>query len=933
MKRYPNGSEWRKWDLHVHVPGTKLSDGYEAKNDKPDWDRFADALENSDVFVFGITDFFCATETLTFIQHFKNRYPNSAKLLLVNLELRLNETVNGDKQMVDFHIIFRDSVPDQKIQEYITKLKTQFTDTHGREKACSELSSNSDYASASITRAAIKDAFDETFGAKAEPTDYLIYVAPSNNNGLRAERGNQRKANLADEIDKVVHAIFGKSQDNATYYLKTNRFADKSQISKPKPVFGGCDAHSFEQLEKWLGKSVDDQTTRQVITWVKADPTFEGLHQILVEPSDRVALSDLKPDDKDLYKLIKKVTFSGSTHFPEEIVFNPNLNAIIGSRSSGKSALLAHIAYSVDPAYTIRQQVLATKIKESEVGPAAGLSWKSVESTICNVVWGDGTSGGGSVIYIPQNWLYQISDNPKEVTDKIRPVIESRYGTFFREHERLIGSIKLSNEAIEKSVGKWFELAAELERISSEIKQVGDKQAITKARDTVKDQIEELRKASQLSAEDLRNYQTVSNDIASKRARVQEITVEIEQIQPYIALSSDHTFTSSPGSVVVEINLTPDPSSVPDDLSAPLASLIEDSEKVLIGKVEAAVLAFRVGLKEQAESLEKAITKLETDNKDLLEKHKANATLDELVKRQKAQQDFLDKIERLEVKRNLSSADQETVADQVDKSVISRNNLIESLVNSFNSEPRKLDQLAFGIAIDFDDDARRVLSEPFRKSEKGTFLASLGESDQTVDIQKAQGNPKAFMHDLFSKAQKLNQGNNPLEVSKRILGATPEIRFTAELDSDRIGGFERSTMTPGKQALFALTLILGEAEERWVLLIDQPEDDLDSRSIYGDIVKYLAKQKKQRQIILVTHNANLVIGSDAEEVIVANRHGDDRRNKDGRTFDYLSGSLEHTQPKSDAPHDLECMGIREHAVEILDGGEEAFQKRRDKYKI
>lgn len=128
-------------------------------------------------------------------------------------------------------------------------------------------------------------------------------------------------------------------------------------------------------------------------------------------------------------------------------------------------------------------------------------------------------------------------------------------------------------------------------------------------------------------------------------------------------------------------------------------------------------------------------------------------------------------------------------------------------------------------------------------------------------------------------------------------------------------------------------MILGEAEERWTLLIDQPEDDLDSRSIYSDIVRYLVEQKKERQIILVTHNANLVVGADAESVIVANRHGDDRKNRDGRTFDYLTGSLEHIRKRQASSFELERMGIREHAVEILDGGKEAFQKRRDKYKI
>lgn len=69
-------------------------------------------------------------------------------------------------------------------------------------------------------------------------------------------------------------------------------------------------------------------------------------------------------------------------------------------------------------------------------------------------------------------------------------------------------------------------------------------------------------------------------------------------------------------------------------------------------------------------------------------------------------------------------------------------------------------------------------------------------------------------------------------------------------------------------------------QEPWPLLIDQPEDDLDSRSIYDAIVPYLTKRKKERQIIMASHNANLVIGADSELVIVANRHGEDRRNRE-----------------------------------------------------
>ena len=54
MKIFPRGSEWRKWDLHVHVPGTKLNDGY----GDPHLEQFCHALEQSDVDAFGITDYF-----------------------------------------------------------------------------------------------------------------------------------------------------------------------------------------------------------------------------------------------------------------------------------------------------------------------------------------------------------------------------------------------------------------------------------------------------------------------------------------------------------------------------------------------------------------------------------------------------------------------------------------------------------------------------------------------------------------------------------------------------------------------------------------------------------------------------------------------------------------------------------------------------------
>jgi hypothetical protein len=85
---------------------------------------------------------------------------------------------------------------------------------------------------------------------------------------------------------------------------------------------------------------------------------------------------------------------------------------------------------------------------------------------------------------------------------------------------------------------------------------------------------------------------------------------------------------------------------------------------------------------------------------------------------------------------------------------------------------------------------------------------------------------------------------------------------------------------------------------------------------------------------MVSHNANLAIGADSEQLIVANRNGNDRQNEDGKQFNYLSGSLEFTRERDESCKDtLMAQGICEHACSILDGGKIAFQSRKNKYNI
>lgn len=154
------------------------------------------------------------------------------------------------------------------------------------------------------------------------------------------------------------------------------------------------------------------------------------------------------------------------------------------------------------------------------------------------------------------------------------------------------------------------------------------------------------------------------------------------------------------------------------------------------------------------------------------------------------------------------------------------------------------------------------------------------------------------------------------------------LSLNVEYDGDNL-----KDMSPGKRSFVVLKLLLDFSDKRSPILIDQPEDNLDNRAIYTDLVKYIRKKKKERQIILVTHNPNIVVGADSEEVIIANQNGKNSPNDNGIKFQYLCGSLENSKDRinDETMPILDRCGVREHVCDILEGGKNAFMDREHKY--
>ena len=131
----------------------------------------------------------------------------------------------------------------------------------------------------------------------------------------------------------------------------------------------------------------------------------------------------------------------------------------------------------------------------------------------------------------------------------------------------------------------------------------------------------------------------------------------------------------------------------------------------------------------------------------------------------------------------------------------------------------------------------------------------------------------------------------------------------------KLGEKELSELSPGEKGAILLIFYLLIDRSNIPLIIDQPEENLDNESVYNILVNYMRIAKKRRQIFIVTHNPNLAVVCDADQVICVNI---DKKNK--FKFNFISGSIENPE-------------INMNIVRILEGTMPAFDLRDKKYTV
>lgn len=934
---YPKGSEWRKWDLHVHTPESELNNGFGTNWDEYVKQLFSRALAN-DIAAIGITDYF----TVEGYKKLKTNYLNDeAKLtefgfseeeinkihqilILPNIEFRLDKLVQENR--VNFHLIFSDDVSIADIEEnFLHQLKiivegmpqeagerralTKNNLTALGEKLQNEhahFRQHPNYLYTGMMNAVVSDneiskiLLDQPSLFKGK---YLIAM-PSDEDLSNVKWNNQGHLTRKILIQKS-DCLFASNPNTIKWALGKFNASQKEYVNEfksLKPCIWGSDAHTVDEL---FTKNSDR------LCWIKADTTFEGLKQIIYEPEERVKITVRKPDEKKVYEVIDKVRFIDPVFTSDPIPCNGNLTAIIGGKSTGKSILLKSTAKTADATeYNKRNE--SANIEEKR--PVKGFE----------VIWKDGqTSSLGAtnnpdkkIIYIPQSYLNRVVDDGEDAgdIDEIIQEVLLQKDEFKKWYDSLNYRKREIADKIETAIKNLFaniNINIEKNRLKKEL---GDESGIKKQIEKFNDDIKSLQEKSQVSSEDLAKYNKTNTQIKEKKAAIDTINKDIVKLKSLKNIS-------------VEIDET----IVENIIGTTLKTEIEDlaSIKTKYYKADWASEIDKKIIAQEAiiQTTTTEIQTLEDSINDLKDALKDQNALNELIKELGKEEKILLQIAEYQKEINNSYK-------LIEKNI--------QLLADYNAEYYSL-FLEAKDSVDLSDFDDELLFDIVTKFKKEYFQESFvqksfdGRATASRDYDYLTGydftGPEK--HKTFLKAEAWKIIKNQIPKRK---GLTNKEAITSLFKNwfmhdykVTFQGDNISDMSPGKKSFVLLRLLIDLDDSQCPILIDQPEDDLDNRSIYNQVVKFLRKRKKTRQIIIVTHNPNLVLGADAELVIVANQNGEDTKNKT-HTFEYISGSIEYTKSEDDnIPEVLYKRGVQEHICDVLEGGPEAFDKRKKKY--
>lgn len=906
-------SKWHKWDIHMHTPGTKRHNDYGGGlNNEKIRDTFIKHIKESNLDAIGVTDYYDIEnyKSLLSIQSQDSELQNI--LLVPNIEIRLRETTRGkSNECINLHIIFDPEklTPNNIQKHFIDKLFTVYKSSRYTLSMDKQLSEDSNVSLDKVLdRFLIKfdDLIDILESNSLLKGNYLIAVPNEDISGELQNnlgKGDFIYDNLVEKVDIVL------SHSSKDYNHWVNSESSEGNI---KPVLSGSDAHSF--------KNHSDIQTHYGIgeeyTWIKSTLNFTGLRQIKYEPNRRVklaAVSKNNPADLNLKYIntLRVIPQNSSISINNSIIpFSPNLTTIIGPRSSGKSALLsliAHKDYKDDP----------DKIVKNTISNYLGI----IDSVNIELKDSQNESLNFPISYYPQNFINSLSETSETLQKVIKEKIfkNSSAQNIFEQSEaaalaltqknsRIIEEMKnLSSSIYQKE--EYIKSFASLSNLSLQKEELEQKKSIlVETLSLSEDEKIKLKDAQKTAthlkgqqyevSENINNiekfkdlFQNNSNSFKNMFSTMNEKTF-LKNNEKLNQLNNEFKVWSTKG-----IDILQDILDTSNSLKVKTSFKLQSNMSIL-----EAYDKKNTNIQTEMETISGNIFKIDTDIRTVNALQKNIKSLKERY--QTLETSLCDlvveiKNNRNDININFSKMSIFGTVDKKSTKLSLKSKIIIDTDNNFNH--RKINKIVeqFDVEEKYNSQYQKIL-DIITNSDNKLFNWEDSDYKKLIDFI-----PKFLEID----ESYFVQGNSALDVMLAVFNKLSEMQYQLLLGNDSL-----DTMSPGMRGIVLLQVMLNNTDSNSIILLDQPEDDLDNETIVNTLVPLIQRISLTRQIILVTHNANLVVLTDSDEVIVAERKQADFN------VTYLFGALEDSI-------------IRKKVTDIMEGGMDAFTTREIRYQL
>jgi Cdc6-like AAA superfamily ATPase len=975
------GTEWHRWEPHIHGPGTVLNNQFGGADPWEAYLTALESSEPT-IEALAVTDYYSTGTYEEAVRWKKDgRLPN-VKLLFPNIELRLDVAAKSGFVNLHLLVNPVDPNHIDEIRRFLSRLHfVAHGDTYDCTSAdlirlgkAADSSKTDDRAALAhgatqfkVNFDSLRKAFKENAWAKE---NIVIAVAGAEGDGTSGVR-QAADQTVRQEIEKFAHVIFASSPAQREFWLGERAIsADElqSRYSGCKPCLHGSDAHDHASI----GRPVDDR-----FSWVKGALTFDSLRQACIDPKGRAYVGLEPPKAAMPSQVIAHVDIENASWVATNSVpLNSGLVAIIGARGSGKTALADMIAAGCD-AISVSSREVDEDISSSfldRARPLIGeakvkLSWGNGEPSRRHL---DSRDADDAMAYPRARYLSQ------QFVEELCSAKGASEG-LVREIERVIFE---ANAEDGKDGAYSFDDLRDQRMLRYQQVRCREAEAITATSDRIAEELEKeavvASLISQVAAKDtlIKGYTVDLSKLVIRgtEAQVQRHTALAEAVQvltarvnalgnqrrSFVAMQDEvgNMRTAKAPEMLRQAMARHQGSGLNTqqwsdfllvhhgDVDSALKnyiSLADQETSKLIG-VAPSVVDPNVPLiptEANLEQVELAVLKAEMAR---IEKHISSdtviqsqyAALSKKISTEKTALQMLktrlDDAEGAADRRKGLQQEREAAYGRLFDAVISEQNalvtLYAPLMERLAAMSGTLKRLSFKVSriANVADWANAGESGKFYG--RGTLemlvrtelkpIWEIGSADQVQAAMTSfiAAHHKALLaHAPYAPADQ-EFFRHWLKRFAQWLFSTDHISVKYEILYD---GIDIRKLSPGTRGivLLLLYLALDDADDR-PLIIDQPEENLDPKSVFDELVSLFIAAKSKRQVIIVTHNANLVINTDADQIIVANAIP----SADGGLplFSYIAGGLEDS-------------AMRKAVCDILEGGEKAFRERARRLRV